>query len=65
MKVTTGIKAGFLNVALANVHVTQIAAAISPSIVLGSGNRSGGGAASVSEAIAANSSNNVAAAVAF
>jgi hypothetical protein len=63
MKVNTGIKAGF-NFALANVHVTQIAGALAPSIVVGSGNRSGGGAGSVSEAVAANSSNNLAVAVA-
>ena len=64
MKVTTGIKAGAPHIALAGVGVLQVAGALSVSAVLGSGNHSGGGAASESIAIAANSSNNTALAIA-
>jgi hypothetical protein len=63
MKVATGIKAG-AHFALATVGVVQIAGALGVSAVLGSGNHSGGGAASESVAVAANSSNNTAIAIA-
>jgi hypothetical protein len=64
MKVTSGIKAGALHFASATIGVVQVAGALSVSAVLRSGNHSGGGASSASEAIAANSSNNTALAIA-